>query len=92
MDPELFKVLAPQGIFASLFGFLGHRQLKQSDRLQEQNDKLTAQLIDLSRGNQELMRSNMELNRLWLEQSKSAMVRDEKIITVLDRVSQRLDK
>lgn len=77
MDPEVIKALASQGIFAILFGFLGHRQLKQADRLQEQNDKMTAQLFELSRQAIEASRSNMAMT--------------ERVGIILDKVSARLD-
>lgn len=78
MDQELIKTLAGQGVFAGLFGYLGHRQLKASDRLQEQNDKMVAQLI--------------ELNRLAIERDRATMDLMQKTIGVLDKISARIEK
>jgi hypothetical protein len=77
MDPIL-TTIASQGVFAALFAYLGHRQLKQSDRLQEQNDKLVGQLYELNRQSLERERANTELV--------------SKTVGVLDKISQRLDK
>jgi hypothetical protein len=81
MDAELaglLKGLASQGVFALLFGYLGHRQLKQYDRLQEQNDKKNTQLFELTKQSLERDKANMDMMG--------------KMGQVLDKVSQRLDK
>lgn len=85
MDPEVIKSLASQGVFAALFGYLGHRQLKQSDRLQEQNEKMILQLIDLTRAAAEREKAASDRERASLEMMM-------KMATVLDKVSARLEK
>lgn len=47
MDPELLKALASQGIFAILFGYLGHRTLKQADRDRERWDELGVKMVEV---------------------------------------------
>ncbi len=47
MDPELLKALASQGIFALLFGYLGHRTLKQADRDRERWDNLGVKMVEV---------------------------------------------
>ncbi len=47
MDPELLKSLASQGIFALLFGYLGHRTLKQADRDRERWDTLGVKMLEV---------------------------------------------
>lgn len=47
MDTELLKALASQGIFAALFGYLGHRTLKQADKDRERWDELGVKMIQV---------------------------------------------
>jgi hypothetical protein len=47
MDPELIKSLASQGIFALLFGYLGHRTLKQADKDRERWDQMGVKMIEV---------------------------------------------
>jgi len=47
MDPELLKALASQGIFALLFGYLGHRTLKQADKDRERWDELGVKMVQV---------------------------------------------
>lgn len=47
MDQDLVKTLAGQGVFALLFGYLGHRQLKQYDRLQARWDEVGVKIVQV---------------------------------------------
>lgn len=47
MDSDLLKALASQGIFAILFGYLGHRTLKQADRDRDRWDELGVKMLEV---------------------------------------------
>ncbi len=50
MTPEqtdLLRTLGSQGVFALLFGYLGHRTLKQADRDREWRDTVGLKMIEV---------------------------------------------